>query len=114
MGIEIESHDTRVISLHPLKNGPQLVGISRHISGSYSVNDLNWKESNKTLSGTSETIPGDSYSLFIYVPEMMRISKVSAGTLKNGELKVEQERIGNALKISFLGQSEMVNWSVGF
>ena len=35
LDLSIEPHDTRVLALHPLANHPQLIGISRHISGTY-------------------------------------------------------------------------------
>ena len=31
--LTIESHDTRVLLIHPLEGRPQLIGNSRHISG---------------------------------------------------------------------------------
>src|SRR5262249_31319862 len=65
---EIEGHDTRVILLHPLKDHPQLIAISRHISGVYSIRELRWEASARVLHGVSETMPGPPYTLFIYVP----------------------------------------------
>jgi hypothetical protein len=33
----VEGHDTRVLFIRPSLDRPQLVGMSRHISGSYSI-----------------------------------------------------------------------------
>jgi hypothetical protein len=114
MGIDIESHDTRVLLIHPLKGHPQLIGNSRHISGAQSILDLNWDDSSSILSGTSETIKNDLYSLFVYVPEGMVLSMASAVTGDDHEVKVKSELDGNLLKMSFPGQQETVKWQVRF
>jgi hypothetical protein len=112
--IDIEPHDTRVLLVHELQERPQLIGNSRHISGAYSILDLEWDYSKNTLSGTSETIQGDIYSLFIYVPDETNISQVRATSSGNREVKVNHELVGNSLKLSFQGQPETVKWQVGF
>jgi hypothetical protein len=114
LDIDIEEHDTRVLMVHPLKDNPQLVGTSRHITGSYSIQDLEWVSSENTLRGTSETVPGDIYSLFILVPDGMTVSQSGAVTGSNREIVVKIEKDGNMLKMSFKGQKEQVLWQVGF
>lgn len=112
--IDIEPHDTRVLQVHALLDRPQLIGTSRHISGAFSIVDLAWDKSQNRLTGTSETVPGGTYSLFIYVPEGMNILKVSASTINNKEVKCSTEMVGNSLKLSFQGGTEKINWQVGF
>jgi len=114
MDIDIESHDTRVLLVHALQDRPQLIGTSRHISGAFSILDLGWNNSEKSLTGTSETVPGDIYKLFIYVPEGMNILQSKASTSDNSEVKINHEMVGNSLKLSFQGQPEKIHWQVGF
>ena len=112
--VEIESHDTRVLQVHPLQDHPQLIGNSRHISGAFSILGLNWDGTNNILSGSSETVKGDTYSLFIYVPDGIGIEQVKAITEKNKEVTAQSELTGNQLKLSFQGQVEKVDWQVQF
>ncbi len=68
LNISIQPHDTRVLFMHPLLDRPQLVGMSRHISGSYSLQSVVWDETKRTLRGTSETVAKDPYTLWIHLP----------------------------------------------
>jgi hypothetical protein len=112
--VTIEPHDTRVLLIHPMLNRPQLVGNSRHISGSFSIADLSWDDEKKILRGTSETITGEIYTLFINVPAGLNISNAQAATKRNREVPVKQEQTGRLLKLSFQGQAELTNWQVAF
>lgn len=114
MKVDIEPHDTRVFLLHPLLNRPQLIGTSRHITGAYSILDLRWEASRDRLLGSSETVAGDDYALFIHVPEGMTVSEVRATAKGQRRVPVHHELAGNSLKVSFQGQSEAVDWEVGF
>ena len=114
MEVDIEPHDTRVFLLHPLLNRPQLIGISRHITGAYSILDLRWEASRDLLLGSSETVAGDGYALFIHVPEGMTVSGVRATTKGQRSVPVHHELTRNSLKVSFQGQPEVVDWEVGF
>jgi hypothetical protein len=113
MKVEIAPHDTRVFLIHPVTSRPELIGNSRHITGAYSVQDLGWDGAAKRLHGAVESIPGETYSLFVYVPTGMslRAAHATAGT---GELAIEKALAGNSLKISFPGQREPVKWEIEF
>jgi hypothetical protein len=114
MEVEIEPHDTRVLLIRPLENHPQLMGISRHITGAYSILDLGWDGAKNNLHGVSETIPGEAYSLFVYVPEGITVSQVRAATSGSREVSTHHELSGNSLMVSFQGQSQPVEWQVQF
>jgi hypothetical protein len=114
IAVTIVPHDTRVLLIHPLANHPQLVGTSRHITGAYSIQDVDWDGAHNQLRGTSETVPGDSYTLWLYVPKGVNISKVRALTKENAKVPVQHELIGNSLRITFAGQPEPVVWEVEF
>jgi len=90
------------------------VGTSRHITGAYSIQDVDWDGAHNQLRGTSETVPGDSYTLWLYVPKGVNISKVRALTKENAKVPVQHELIGNSLRITFAGQPEPVVWEVEF
>ena len=114
LNVEIESHDTRVILLHPWLDRPQLVGNSRHISGAYSILDMAWDAQARRLRGTSEGVPGKDYSLYFYIPERMAVSRVTAKTRDGGAVATRQKVAGNSLQVSFQGQAVPVSWEVSF
>jgi hypothetical protein len=114
MKVEIEPHDTRVFLIHPLMNRPQLIGTSRHITGVYSILNLAWDDSSQKLHGSSQTVPGENYSLFFYVSNSMTASQVRAVTTGNREVPVKHELRGNLLSVNFQGQQETVDWEVNF
>ena len=114
MDVEIEPHDTRVLLIHPLLNHPQLIGTSRHISGAVSIQSLMWDSSRNTLSGSSQTVPGDDYTLWVHVPEGTAFSGARAMTKENREVAVRHEVTGNVVALNFAGQQEPVNWEIEF
>jgi hypothetical protein len=114
MTIAIEPHDTRVLLVHPLLNRPQLIGTSRHITGSFSILSQNWDNTKRQLSGSSETVPGDKYSLFIYIPHGMIFSQAKAKTGGNLDVPLITESSGNTLKLTFQGQATPVEWNAEF
>jgi hypothetical protein len=99
---------------HPLLNRPQLIGTSRHITGAYSIQGMEWDGAQHRLRGTSETVSRDAYTLWVYVPKGVSISQVRARTKGNAEVPVQQELSGNSLRLSFHGQPEPVQWEVEF
>lgn len=114
MDVTIDPHDTRVLLIHTLLNRPQLVGTSRHITGAYSIKDLAWDGSNSRLRGSSETVAGDPYTLWIYIPAGAAVSQVRATTTGNAVVPVQHDLSGNLLKVTFPGQPETVQWDVEF
>ncbi len=114
MKVEIGPHDTRVLLIHPLLNRPQLIGTSRHITGAYSISDLQWDGSRNQLRGSSESIPGETYTLFINVPEGLSVAKAGAAAKGSSEVPVHRELSGNTLSLSFPGRKEAVDWEVEF
>jgi hypothetical protein len=114
LSVAIEPHDTRVIALHPLLDRPQLIGTSRHISGSYSIIDLAWEPSARRLRGISESVPGKETTLFFHVPEGMAVSRVKAAGQEGNGIAVRSEIAGNLLTLGFQGQTDPVNWEIEF
>ncbi|HLV85830.1 MAG TPA: alpha-galactosidase [Candidatus Sulfotelmatobacter sp.] len=114
MPVEIGPHDTRVFQLHPLLKRPQLVGLSRHVSGAYSVLKVSWDDSTQTLSGSSQAVVGSPYVLWIYVPDGVSVSQVKASVRGNHAIPLQYVQSGNSLKLTFPGQQEPVDWDVTF
>ena len=113
LSLQIDPHDTRVLSIHPLQDHPQLVGLSRHISGSYSLRELSWDASKRILSGTSESVPGDPYALWIYVSSGFKVFHANVLSANN-EIPIEEESEGTSLMIRFKGVPAPVRWQVQF
>jgi hypothetical protein len=111
--IQIASHDTRVLLIHHLEKRPQLVGLSRHISGTYSVEQIAWDAQNHTLAGTSVSVPGDPYDLWIHVPNEFVVSVVRA-TSASRAVPIEKQVQGSSLRVRFIGQATPVRWEVEF
>jgi hypothetical protein len=114
MAVTIEPHDTRVLLIHPLANHPQLVGTSRHITGAYSIQGVEWDRVQNRLRGSSVTVAGDHYTLWVCVPKEVSVSQVRARTKGNTAVAVQHEQSGNSLRMTFAGQSETVQWEVKF
>jgi hypothetical protein len=114
MQVEIEPHDTRVLLIHPLADHPQLVGLSRHISGAYSILNSAWDSRDKVWRGSSQTVPGDTYTLWFRVPEGMTVARARASTKGAQEIAVKHELNGRSLMVSFAGQREPTDWEIAF
>jgi hypothetical protein len=112
--LKIEPHDTRVLLIHPALNRPQLIGNSRHITGAYSILHQEWDEAKATLSGTSESVPGQTYTLWFYIPKGTNVANLSAAAKGGREIPAQQIVDGDSLTISFEGQDEPVRWEIRF
>jgi hypothetical protein len=114
MEVTIQPHDTRVLLIHPALHRPQLVGTSRHISGAYSIKDLSWDDSKNRLRGASDTVPGDDYALWFYVPQGVTVAQVHVASGANREIPARHESTGSSLRVSFPGQQDAVQWEIVF
>ncbi len=106
--LEIRPHETRVLLVHPASPGPQYLGTSRHISGVYSINKLARDLTAGTLSGSSQTIAGEPYSLWFNVDRPVQVQVEAGGK----PVKFDQKLQGKVLTVTFQGQPEAVTWSV--
>jgi hypothetical protein len=106
---EVPPHGTAVLIVRPLQSGPQFLATSRHITGAFSIKQLDWNQSESVLSGTSETIPYTIYSLFVYVPDGVTLSNVDSNA------RVLFNRFdGNLLEVAFQGQEKPIKWALNF
>jgi hypothetical protein len=111
---EIKSHDTRVFLIHPDLHRPELIGTSRHITGAYSILDRNWDAAQHTLSGSSQAVPGEDYTLWFYVPEGSEPLQVTAHAAGHRQVPVRHELHDRTLSVSFPGQQGPVDWEIRF
>ncbi len=114
IALDIEPHDTRVLLIHPVLARPQLIGNSRHITGAYSIVDQEWDPSKNKLSGTSESVPGEPYSLWFYLPKGFTVEHLSVVGKGSEEIPQKHALTGNGLMVSFTGQPQPVRWEVSF
>ena len=106
---EILPHGTSVFIVRPLQTGPQLLTTSRHITGAYSIKQLIWDQSKFTMNGLSETVPGAKYSLFVYVPDKITLSRVDS------DAKVLFHKLeNNLLEVAFEGKKTPIKWTLYF
>ncbi|HLH02658.1 MAG TPA: alpha-galactosidase [Bryobacteraceae bacterium] len=106
--LDVSSHDTRVLLIHPLAGHPELLGTSRHISGSFSLSNVHWDPQTQTLAGISQTIPSRPYELWIYLPTGVQVAGVSAA------VPVQQTVSGHLLTVRFNGTAAPVSWKIAF
>lgn len=114
MTVPVGPHDTRVLLVHPLAGWPQLLGTSRHITGAYSVSDLRWDAAGRKLRGTSATVAGEPYALWVYVPRGFSVSAVRASRKGGGEVAAQRRAAGSLVTVSFSGQNQPVEWEIDF
>jgi hypothetical protein len=111
--VAVEPHDTRVLLIHRVTGHPQLVGISRHITGAFSLEGYQWDPAARRLSGVSEAIAGERYALTVYVPAGDRFLRPAA-TSGGKAVAVTSAQSGNAVTMSFPRQSGKVQWEIWF
>lgn len=110
----IPAHGTCVYVIKSLLDRPQLLATSRHITGTISTKSISWDSSKSALSGSSEIVEEEPYSLFIHVPEGMTVSKV------NADVEVLFHKMTDSvLEVKFAGHLETegleaVNWTIEF
>lgn len=112
--VPVGGHDTRVLLIRPAMNRPQLIGLSRHISGSYSVLSQEWDAARSVLKGVSASVVGDPYSLWFHVPEGTKVAQVMVRNDQQQPVDAENKVEGNAMRVTFPGQKSKVMWEIHF
>jgi hypothetical protein len=114
LDLTIGAHDTRVLFIHPLSSRPQLIGNSRHISGSYSIVSQSWDGAGKDLHGESLTVAGNAYTLWFAIPG--GYGKASAQVVGNAgkPISAEWRQQGQFASLRFTGTGEPAEWRVNF
>jgi hypothetical protein len=110
----VAPHDTRVLLIHPLAGRPQLIGNSRHISGSYSIVSQGWDGVGKQLHGESLTIAGKPYTLWFAVPDGYEKAAAQVNDKAGTTVSSTWQRQGQFASLRFTGTGEPVKWRVQF
>jgi len=112
--LTIGPHDTRVLLIHPLSGRPQLIGNSRHISGTYSIVSQEWDAKEKNLHGESVAIPGEPYTLWFNIPSGYKKSVVQVASKTGKAIAAEWQQQGEFGSLRFTGADEPVEWRIQF
>lgn len=112
--VDIPPHDTRVLLIHPMLDRPQILGSSRHITGAYSLLAQQWNGSTHVLSGSSRTVKGHSYSVWIYLPKQIAVQSLQARIKGGGLIPIHHTMDDRTLVFSFPGQKNVVDWTIQF
>jgi len=103
-------HGTKALIVRKACASPQLLATSRHLTGAYSIQEMNWDRQRQCLTGTSLTVPGDRYMLFFYVPEGYEFDKAFV----DSDEVTGQVDANGLLEVAFVGKGEPVNWEIFF
>jgi hypothetical protein len=114
IAVRIEPHDTRVLAIHRALDHPQLIGIARHISGAYSVIDLEWDADAGQLRGSARREAGDPYSMYVHVTGGYRLSSTAAVTRAGRAVPVEATSAEDLLEVTIAGTTDIVDWRLTF
>jgi hypothetical protein len=114
ISVEVEGHDTRVLLVHRCLNRPQFLGTSRHITGAYSIQELSWDTERSMLQGLSEIVPGEDYTLYVYLPPGTLSGGKAKASTAGSTIPIRQERNGNLLAVSFKSPQSPVTWQISF
>jgi hypothetical protein len=108
---EIDStYKCQVFCFRKKQDRPQLLATNRHIScGGYELKQLQWQL--KKLSGQSELVPADDYTLYVHEPEGF----VFESMVTTGADLVENTKTGNVRAITIRSSAGgMVPWEVRY
>ncbi len=72
----VPAHGTLALIIRPETGRPQVMATSRHITAAQSIKHCEWDKKANTLSGLSETVPGDKYILYLYVPDNFKTKNI--------------------------------------
>jgi hypothetical protein len=114
LDLSIKPHDTRVLLIHSLVDRPQLIGNSRHISGTYSIVSQGWNGTAKELHGESVTVPGGAYTLWFNVPSGYSKTSVQVNLKTGKAIAAVWRQQGGFASLRFTGADEPVEWRIQF
>jgi len=107
----LRAGETRMMSLHAVKENPQFLSTNRHImQGMIDLRDCRWDDKAKVLNGESDVVGGDDYIIVIakngFIPSEVEVSVGEA------EL-VDLDK--NLMKLVIRSsQNRSINWRVQF
>jgi hypothetical protein len=104
------TYGCQVFCFREKKDHPQLLATNRHIScGGFDLKSVQWQ--NMILSGVSETVSNDPYTLYIFEPENYSFEKFVSDTSE----VLSNEKSGQVRKITLLAtKGDIVNWKIKY
>ncbi|MGP8269316.1 MAG: alpha-galactosidase [Terracidiphilus sp.] len=112
--LSIDPHDTRVLLIHLFAGRPQLIGNSRHISGSYSIVSQGWDGEKKDLHGESLTVAGKEYTLWFAIPDGYEKASAQVSGKDGKTISAEWKQQGQFASLRFTGNGFPVEWQLKF
>ncbi len=106
-----KAKETRVFAIREELDHPQILSTSRHITqGGVDLKYATWSSADRRLSGESEVVAKDSYSIVVRVPKGYSL----ASAMVNGNA-VQTSHSGEIATVNYLPQKTgAINWSVQF
>jgi hypothetical protein len=69
LSVTVDPGSVTLLALHAATGAPQLLSTSRHVTqGAIEIDDVQWSEAARTLSGISTGPPRTAHDVFVYVP----------------------------------------------
>jgi hypothetical protein len=69
LGVRVEPGSVALLALHAATGAPQVLSTSRHVTqGAIEIEDVQWSETERTLSGISLGPPQSAHDVFVHVP----------------------------------------------
>ncbi|MGM0530724.1 MAG: alpha-galactosidase [Bacteroidota bacterium] len=106
----VPAHGTKALIVKEVSETPQLLATSRHLTCAYSIQELNWDEEEMSLSGTSKTVPGDQYTLFIHVPDEYKFDHTEIDS-NNASHQIKSNGM---IEVAFSGEETPTDWKIVF
>lgn len=107
---DVQAFDTVVLRITPLENIPAIIFSSRHITqGAAELISVRWDEQNGKLHGEANCVPGEAWSMAIYLPDGFEFLN-SAGP-PSTTVVVEN----NVVTVTMISRSRSkINWALYF
>ena len=69
LAVRVEPGSVTLLALHAVTGAPQVLSTSRHVTqGAIEIEDVQWSEAERTLSGISVGPPQSAHDVFVHVP----------------------------------------------
>jgi alpha-galactosidase len=106
-----KAKETRVFAIREELDRPQILSTSRHITqGGVDLKSVKWSSAERRLSGESEVVAGDSYSIVVHTPKGFALA---TATMNGTAAEISQN--GEIATVEYLPQKTgAINWSVQF
>ncbi len=108
--VEIQAFDTMVLRITAVEKFPTIIFSSRHITqGAAELVSITWDKKNGKLRGTADCVPGEAWTIAIYLPEGFKYLRAT------GPSSISSTSENNVLTVTMISQSRSrINWTLFF